>query len=101
VKLEITDEAVKWFKNEVDLDDGDTIKFFAQYGGDSTVQSGFSLAFEPYGSAITTGASTEKEGITFFIEEGDLWYFDGHDLKVAYDKDSQEITFNYGEPDKE
>lgn len=100
MKLEITDEAVKWFKEEVDLDDGDTIKIFAKYGGESPIQSGFSLAFEPYGSAITTGVSTEREGITFYIEEADLWYFDGYDLQVAYDEEKQEITFNYEDPDQ-
>ncbi|WP_147803200.1 HesB/YadR/YfhF family protein [Alkalicoccus halolimnae] len=101
MKLHITEEAVKWFQNEVEVDEGDTIKFFAKYGGSSPIQSGFSIGFEPNESPITTGVSTEIKGITFYVEEADLWYFDGNDLTVAYDDDSGEIVFEYDNPNEE
>ncbi|WP_163170535.1 hypothetical protein [Bacillus sp. NSP9.1] len=33
------------------------------------------------------------DGITFFIEESDVWYFDGHDLLVTYNESSEEPVF--------
>lgn len=99
MKLEITEEALNWFKNVVEVDEGDSIKFFAQYGGSSPVQSGFSLGFSIHETPIKSGVSTEKEGITFFVEEADLWYFDGYDLTITYDEESSEITFKYPEPE--
>lgn len=99
MKLEITDEALKWFKEVVEVDEGDSVKFFAQYGGSSPVQSGFSIGFSIHETPIKSGVSTEKNGITFFVEEADLWYFDGHNLIVEYDEDSKEITYQYPEPE--
>ncbi|CAM3913768.1 HesB/YadR/YfhF family protein [Alkalicoccus chagannorensis] len=97
MELNITDQAAAWFKDEIDLNQGDYIKFFAKYGGTSPIQSGFSLAFEPYQEPMKTGVSTEKDGIKFFVEDGDLWYFDGHDLTVDYDQNKEEIVFDYHE----
>ncbi|MCY7891407.1 hypothetical protein MOB38_20680, partial [Bacillus spizizenii] len=41
------------------------------------------------------GATAEAGGITFFIEESDLWYFDNHDLLVSYSADADEPVFEY------
>ncbi|SDO57485.1 HesB/YadR/YfhF family protein [Alkalicoccus daliensis] len=99
MKLEVTDQALSWFKEEVGVDEGDQIKFFAQYGGDSPVQSGFSIGFSLHETPIKSGVTTEKDGITFFVEEADLWYFDGYDLTIEYDEEKQELTFSYPEPE--
>ncbi|MDY7046800.1 hypothetical protein RVS70_21945, partial [Virgibacillus sp. M23] len=41
------------------------------------------------------GVTAEADGITFFIEESDLWYFDNHDLLVSYSEDADEPVFEY------
>lgn len=41
------------------------------------------------------GASAEADGITFFIEESDIWYFDNHDLRVTYNASAEEPVFEY------
>lgn len=41
------------------------------------------------------GVSAEKDGITFFVEESDVWYFDGHDLLVTYNESAEEPVFEY------
>ncbi|BBP89737.1 hypothetical protein BsIDN1_33550 [Bacillus safensis] len=41
------------------------------------------------------GATAEIEGITFFIEESDIWYFDNHDLHIDYNESVKEPEFHY------
>ncbi|MFC5734472.1 HesB/YadR/YfhF family protein [Cytobacillus gottheilii] len=94
MNIQVSDTAAQWYIKEMDLSKGDYVRFFARYGGCSTVQQGFSLGIsneEPY----NTGASIEKDGITYFIEEKDLWYFDQHDLKVDYDEGADEPIYQY------
>ena len=38
---------------------------------------------------------TVKDGITFFIEESDLWFFKGHDLSVEYNEQIDELEYRY------
>ncbi|CAH2715985.1 hypothetical protein BACCIP111895_03169 [Neobacillus rhizosphaerae] len=94
MNLQITNEAARWYKQELNLTEGDHIRFFVRYGGCSTVQSGFSLgisAEEP----VDIGAKSDIEGITFYIEEKDLWYLDDHDLLIEYQSDYDEPVFQY------
>ena len=84
--IQITKPALKWFIDELDLKgDNEYIRFFARYGGCGSHQSGFSLGINQE-DPTKIGAKLEVEGITFYIEENDLWYFKGHDLKVKYSR---------------
>ncbi|GIN84145.1 hypothetical protein J6TS2_05310 [Heyndrickxia sporothermodurans] len=94
MEIHLTNEAVKWFKDEMFLKNGDSIRFFVKYGGSSPVQEGFSLGIsneEPSDIAV----STEQKGILFYIEEKDLWYFDHHHLHVGYDQELDEPIYTY------
>ncbi len=94
----ITKPAVQWFINELDLSEGDHVRFFARVGGCSTVQSGYSLGISkenPFEPAKTF----ESYGVTFFIEDKDLWYFNDHDLKIKYSRKYDEISYEYTEQD--
>ncbi|EIJ77989.1 hypothetical protein PB1_10484 [Bacillus methanolicus PB1] len=94
MKIQISDKAAAWYKDEMLLKEGDFVRFFARYGGCSTVQQGFSLGVsneEPN----DIGAETKKEGITFYIEEKDLWYFDENDLLVDFNYKLGEPEFHY------
>lgn len=92
MKMNVTKEAAKWYKEEFNLTAGDTIRFFARYGGCSNVQKGFSLGVAK-DQPIDIGTTTSQEGITFFIEEKDLWYFDGKDLTVDFNEAMDEPIF--------
>ncbi|MBM7691381.1 uncharacterized protein YneR [Peribacillus deserti] len=95
MEIKISDEAVKWYTEEMNLKQGGFVRFMARYGGCSTVQSGFSLGLsndEP----INLGASAVKNGITFFVEESDLWYFDNHDLIINFNERFNEPEISYG-----
>lgn len=92
--IRLSDKAINWFKDEMLLTAGDYVRFFARYGGSSPIQQGFSLGIsneEPVNPVITK----ESDGIQFFIEEKDLWYFDNHHLIVQYDEDLNEPQYKY------
>lgn len=97
MKIKITDKAMRWFKEEMDAKTGDYIRFFARYGGCSTVQSGFSLGVSKEVPNLI-GEKHEQAEITFYIEESDLWYFGENDLIVDCSlEDESELTFTYKE----
>lgn len=94
MNIHISNEAAKWYESEMNLKQGNYVRFFARYGGCSNVQSGFSLGVsneEPF----SVGVETIHNGITYYIEEKDLWYFDDHDLIVQYNSELDEPVFEY------
>ncbi|WP_455675581.1 HesB/YadR/YfhF family protein [Pradoshia sp.] len=94
MKIVIDEQSVAWYKEELILEDGDSIRFFPRYGGYSPIQSGFSLGISP--EPVKDGkVKTESGGLTFFVEEEDLWYFDGHDLEIRFEEKKAEPTFHY------
>lgn len=94
MNIHVSDQAAHWYKEEMLLREGDYVRFFARYGGCSTVQQGFSLGV----SAETPhqlGVSLTKEGIHYYIEEKDLWYFDDKDLFVDFNDQVNEPVYRY------
>ncbi|WP_342597946.1 HesB/YadR/YfhF family protein [Psychrobacillus sp. FSL H8-0483] len=94
MKIFISSDALEWFHGEMEATNGDTIRFYARYGGSSPVHDAFSLGvtkdtpFEP-------SATVQIEHIMFFVEERDEWYFDGHDLYVEIDSKLNELAYVY------
>ncbi|MFD2638905.1 HesB/YadR/YfhF family protein [Piscibacillus salipiscarius] len=82
MNIHVSDEAVDWFVNEMDLNEGDVIRFFPKYGGTSDFQDGFSVGIEP-GRADVAGVETEKNNILFQVDEKDEWFFKDQDLYVG------------------
>ncbi|MDR7078294.1 uncharacterized protein YneR [Neobacillus niacini] len=83
MNIQISSEAAAWYKRELNLKTGDFVRFYVRYGGCSTVQSGFSLGLSSE-EPVDMGVSATEDGITYYIEEKDLWYFDDHDLIIDY-----------------
>jgi uncharacterized protein YneR len=94
MEIVISEAAIEWFKSSIGLRKGDHLRFYAQLYGSSPVQKGYTLGFAKE-KPINIVASTEIEGIIFFVEEADLWYFDGHDLHVEYYKKEDDLEFKY------
>lgn len=94
MKIIIDEQSAAWYRDELDLDEGESIRFFPRYGGYSPIQSGFSLGISPE-PVKEANVMTEKKGLSFFVEEEDLWYFDGHDLEVHFDEQKAEPSFHY------
>ncbi|PWU70159.1 MULTISPECIES: HesB/YadR/YfhF family protein [Gracilibacillus] len=97
MEIKISDDALNWFKEEVELTEGDTVKFQAKYGGSSPIHEGFSLAFQVKEEPVEPISQVEKDGITFFIDTTDAWYFEGYHLLVNYDAELDEVVYDYEE----
>ena len=94
MKITIDEQSAQWYKEELELEKGDCLRFFPRYGGYSPIQSGFSLGInkeEEKQAAVTL----EQEGITYFVNEDDVWYFDEHDLHITFDEQKAEPAFSY------
>lgn len=93
MKITITDEAIKWFEEEMEAKKGDHIRFFARYGGNSTIHSGYSLGVTKE-NPIDIGESITINDVVYFINETDLWYFKDYNLSVILN-DKKELQFVY------
>lgn len=95
MKINISEQALRWFKEEVGLSDGGKIKFYSQIYGCSPVQENYSLAFTVDNEPLDMEVSTEIDGITFYVEGSDVWFFNGHDLHVDYNEKEDELEYRY------
>jgi uncharacterized protein YneR len=95
MEISISNQASEWFQTEMDLREGSFVRFFARYGGASPVQQGFSLGISTEEPEAEIGAKTGKSGITYYILEKDLWYFDGHNLGVEFNEEVGELEYQY------
>ncbi|WP_315305974.1 iron-sulfur cluster biosynthesis protein [Enterococcus devriesei] len=94
MKLTITSKAQTWFKQELELVEGQGIKFYGKVYGKTQVHDGFSV-----GMAVDTPESPLIEenvnGMLFFVEEADEWFFKGYDLVVDYDEELDEPKYEF------
>lgn len=90
----MSSEAIQWFKEEVGVKTGEKIKFYPQFYGSSPIQPGYSLAFAKQDD-IDPIATYEKDGIIFFVENMDEWYFANHNLHIEYNEQKDEIEYHY------
>lgn len=86
MKLTITDDATQWFIDEMELKQGDSIQFFAKVYGP---HDGYSIGIN---KAQPTKAfkTTENQGINFYVEENDAWFFDNQDLDITLHDERRE-----------
>lgn len=91
MKIHITDEALQYFKNEMEAQSGDTIRFFAKYGGSTDLTQGFSVGVHM--EKVERAAVEEVvDGIHFVVSDQDDWLFQGQDVKVSIE--NEEIVFS-------
>ena len=93
MQLTIDKRAQAWFEEEwVYLKN---VVFVSQerYTDAVPIHEGFSLAVEvdapsnPYVSVV-------ENGITYFVETGDEWFFHGHNLEVGFDEKLKEPSYS-------
>ena len=90
MEIIIQEQAYQWFKKEMDIEAGDTVRFYARYGGSSPFHEAFSLGMnreQPH----TIGVQTKIDGVVFYIEQDDLWFFNEHSLVVSIDEKLNEL----------
>ncbi|EJL43612.1 hypothetical protein BAG01nite_38540 [Brevibacillus agri] len=96
MKLTVTAPAVAWFKEEWGCKEGDSVRFFVRYGGVSTVQDSFSMGIAKE-QPNEVGLSAVVDGITFYMEQDELWYMNGNGLIVDYRPATDEVDFKLDE----
>ncbi len=93
MRLFISEQAAAWYKKEMALSEGDHVRFYVRYGGFSTIQPGFSLGVSK-DTPENPGAETVVDGIHFYIEKEDLWYFNNQDFYIELNPQLEEPDFN-------
>ena len=94
MEIIICDKAFQWFKKEMDIEAGEAIRFYARYGGSSPFHEAFSLGMnreQPH----SIGVQTELNGVIFYIEQDDLWFFNEHSLVVDVNEKLDELQYEY------
>lgn len=94
LQIIISDEAVEWYKEELELNEPTYVRFHVRYGGVAGNIPGFSLGLAIENpSQIHT--SVEIDFITFYIEESDVWYFEDKNLVITLHEELNEPQFTY------
>ncbi|WP_156292086.1 HesB/YadR/YfhF family protein [Oceanobacillus salinisoli] len=93
MKLQVTEEAAKWFIDEMGLEKGDLVQFYLKiYGGIPTVHPNYFLGLST-GENGKIAVKTEVNGITFYFNEKDSWFLDEYDMKVEMGEEEAEYHF--------
>lgn len=99
MKLTITPKAVEWFKKELTIDEGMGVRFFGKVYGKTQVHEGFSIGMNVEAPDKPVAEVTE-DGILFFADEADEWFFKGYDLVVDYDAKMDEPQYIFEKNDE-
>ncbi|MFD2925671.1 HesB/YadR/YfhF family protein [Halobacillus naozhouensis] len=94
MNLVVTEDAAKWYEDELEINEETSIRFYVRYGGVGGLQPGFSLAIREDDMKDPI-ATAKVNHIEYFIEKDDEWYFDQHSLKVSLDEKWDEPKFSY------
>lgn len=93
MKLTVHEDAAKWYKEEMGLEDGDYVRIFTKlYGGIKTIFPSYFLGVL-VGKEGQPAAKDEVAGITFYIKKEDQWILNEHDLEVQMGEDEAEFVF--------
>lgn len=93
MEIKITEQAVKWYEDELDIQAAAYIRLFPRFGSGGHIP-GFSIGIN-HDIPIDLHTATEIDHITFFIESKDAWYFDGIDINITLNEDRQEPMFSF------
>lgn len=92
MQIKVSNKALNWYKNELSLHEGDCVRFFVRYGGFNCFVTGYSLGIKKE-QPERPGIVLKKDGITFFMEEDDVWYLDQKDLVIEFNETLDEPEF--------
>jgi uncharacterized protein YneR len=94
--ISIDERAATWFTREFELNKPFNIRMFPQYAGFGEKNKGYSLAFSAETPA-NAGYKNKVNGITFFIEVNDVWFFEDTETFLTLDGNLDEILVTYKE----
>ncbi|MFD0829020.1 HesB/YadR/YfhF family protein [Neobacillus sp. M.A.Huq-85] len=94
--ITIDEKAASWFTKEFEMNKPFSIRMFPQYAGFGQKHKGYSLAFSAEIPA-NAGYSKEVNGITFFIEGNDVWFFEDTQTLLSVDDRLEELQVSFRE----
>ncbi|MFC0301087.1 HesB/YadR/YfhF family protein [Virgibacillus soli] len=94
MNISVTEKAHAWFKKEFDLENGDGIRFFGKLYGKTAVHDNYSLGMQ-YAQPNDVLAQVDVDGVIYFIEKSDEWFFSGYDFHVDYDENADEPLYSF------
>ncbi|MHC5247744.1 HesB/YadR/YfhF family protein [Enterococcus sp. LJL90] len=96
MKITVTDQALAWFKKELTFPAGSGVHFYGKVYGATNVHEGFSVGMS-VDQPVAPIYSETIDGILFFVEETDAWFFADYDLLVDYDEKLEEPNYTFSE----
>ena len=94
--ISIDEKATSWFTKEFEISKPISIRLFPQYAGFGEKNKGFSLAFSAE-MPSNVGFAKEINGITFFVEGNDIWFFEDTETFLTVNDLIEEIQITYKE----
>lgn len=95
MQLTIKSEAMPFFTEEMGLGTGDAVRFTSKVYGSTQIHEGMSIAVRPETPKEDLLAETTVDGITFFINREDEWFFEEYNLEVGYNPEEELLTFDF------
>lgn len=95
--ISIDERAAAWFNKEFEINKPFTIRLYPQYAGFGEKHKGYSLAFSAELPA-NAGYTTDINGITFYVEGNDVWFFENTETYLSVNDLSEEIIVTYKDP---
>ncbi|AIM17333.1 MULTISPECIES: HesB/YadR/YfhF family protein [Neobacillus] len=94
--ITIDEKAVSWFAMEFDYTKPFHIRLYPQYAGFGKKHKGYSLAFSTE-SPTNPAFTKEVNGIIFYFEENDLWFFEDTETHLSFNPLQNELQVTYNE----
>jgi uncharacterized protein YneR len=92
--ISVDEKAVTWFAKEFDNSHSLNIRMFPQYQGFGQKHKGYSLAFSAE-APTNAGYTKEINGITFFIEGNDVWFFEDTKTYLSFNEQFDELEISF------
>ncbi|GGI64509.1 HesB/YadR/YfhF family protein [Enterococcus alcedinis] len=96
MKVTVTPEVLEWFKKEIVIDSHQGIRFFGKVYGSTQVHEGFSVGMS-VDQPERPLYQTTIDGVLFFVEESDDWFFQGYNMQVNYNEQLKEPAYSFSE----
>lgn len=90
MEIKITKEALQWFEENVNLESNRALRFFPSLK--RKTKTGLSLGIMPI-KPSRIQAKVEHNGIIYYIEKADAWFFEDKDLNISLSEKTNEPKY--------
>lgn len=95
MKLFVEEKCAQWFGEEIGFRPQAGIRFKTKIYASSPIMEGFGIAIESVEPQAPIAQYQAENGLLFFVEEQDAWFFQDYDLEVHLDSHFKEPVYTY------